>query len=119
MKRATQVLTAAIGAGYLLTAGIVHAQTECSAPDSPTIPNGSAASEQELVDTVAAFKAYQQELAGFRECLTAQEAEYGEEITAQQRRRLIRDYNESVETEESLATELNEAIQDYRAANGG
>ena len=119
MRIAKDVFKLAIGVSILLVMQVTHAQTECAVPEAPSIPDGSAASEQELVKTVTAFKSYQQELIDFRECLTTYEEELGEEITAQQQRQVVRDYNESVETEEALAVELNEAIQAYRAANSG
>ena len=109
----------AIGMSILLAMQVTHAQTECAVPEAPPIPDGSAASEQELVNTVTAFKSYQQELIDFRECLTTYEEELGEAITPQQKREVVRDYNESVETEEALAIELNESIQAYKAANAG
>lgn len=109
----------AIGVSILLAMQVTHAQTECAEPEAPPIPDGSAVSEQELVNTVTAFKSYQQALVDFRECLTTYEEELGEEITTQQKREVVRSYNESVETEETLAIELNESIQAYRAANGG
>jgi len=119
MSIAKDAFKLAIGMSILLAMQVTHAQTECAVPEAPPIPDGSAASEQELVNTVTAFKSYQQELIDFRECLTTYEEELGEEITPQQQRRVIGDYNESVETEETLAIELNEAIQAYRAANSG
>ena len=109
----------AIGVSILLAMQVTHAQTECAEPEAPSIPDGSAVSEQELVSTVTAFKSYQQELIEFRECLTTYEEELGEAITTQQKRGVVRNYNESVETEEALAIELNEAIQAYKAANSG
>ena len=119
MRIAKDVFKLAIGVSILLAMQVAHAQTECAEPEAPSIPDGSAASEQELVNTVAAFKYYQQELIDFRECLTTYEEELGEAITPQQKRRVLRDYNESVETEEDLAVELNESIQEYKAANTG
>jgi hypothetical protein len=119
MRIAKDAFKLAIGVTILLAMQVTHAQTECTEPEAPAIPDGSAVSEQELVSTVAAFKYYQQELIDFRECLTTYEEELGEAITPQQKRRVVRDYNESVETEETLAVELNESIQAYRAANSG
>lgn len=117
MNRILRALNPTFGLCCLLMAGLCHAQTECSAPDAPSIPNGDTASEQELVNAAALFKAYQQELIAFRECLTSVEQEYGEDITVQLQRRLLGQHNESVEDEESLAAEFNDAVRAYRAAN--
>ena len=84
MNRTLRARNPALGVCCLLMAGLCHAQTECTAPDAPSIPDGDTASEQELVDTAALFKAYQQDLFAFRECLDILEREYGEGITVQQ-----------------------------------
>jgi hypothetical protein len=109
----------AVGVGALFLAQVLHAQTECAVPDAPTIPDGSTATEAELVNTVGLFKAYQQELVEFRDCLTEYEEELGDDITEEQNAAMVQQYNSSVDTEESLAGELNEAIQAFRAASGG
>jgi hypothetical protein len=119
MRVAKDVFKIAIGLSVLLLTQVVYAQTACVAPDAPTIPDGSTASEQELVATVGAFKAYQAELAVYRDCLTTYEDDLGDDITDDQKNKMITDYNGSVDSEETLAVQLNEAIAAFRAANGG
>ena len=119
MRVAKDVFKIAIGLSILLTTQAVYAQTACVTPDAPTIPDGSTASEQELVATVGAFKAYQAELVEYRECLTAYEEDLGDDMTDEQQEMMVTDYNASVDSEESLAVQLNEAIAAFRAASGG
>lgn len=119
MRAVRDVLKILVGVGALFLAQVLHAQTECSVPDAPTIPDGSTATEQELVNTVGLFKTYQAELVEFRDCLTEYEEELGDDITDEQNAAMVQQYNSSVDTEEALAGELNEAIQAFRAASGG
>jgi len=119
MRVAKDVFKTAIGISILFVTQIVHAQTECVTPEAPVIPDGSTASEQELVNTVGVFKAYQADLVTYRDCLTTYEEDLGDDITDDQRAQMITNYNDSVDSEETLAVELNEAIQDFRAASGG
>jgi hypothetical protein len=118
MKISRYAFQIIMSTSILLFAQIGHAQIGCATPDAPSIPDGSTASEQELVASVGAFKAYQEELIGFRDCLTEQEEEYGDDITDDQKDQIIGAYNSSVETEETLAGELNEAIAAFKAASG-
>lgn len=119
MNTNSRLLTGAMGLCCLLVAGVGQAQTECAMPESPTIPNGRRATEQELVAVVAEIKTFQAALADYRACLQAQEQELGEEITPEQQRTILRSYNESVDEEEAVAAEFNDAVQAFKAANPG
>ena len=122
MNTNSRVLAGAMGLCCLFVVGMSHAQIvsaqiECAMPESPTIPNGRRASEQELVTAVAEIKTFQEALVDFRECLQAEERELGESMTPEQQRRIVKSYNDSVDEEEAVAEEFNEAAQAFKAAN--
>jgi len=112
-----RALAGAMGLCCLFVAGVGHAQVACTMPESPTIPDGRTASEQELVATVAEIKTFQAALADFRECLQAEEDGLGEEMTPEQQQSIVESFNSSVDEEEAVAAEFNEAVGAFKAAN--
>ena len=117
MKTNCRVLTHAVGIFCLLFAGIGFAQIQCVMPQAPSIPDGRTAAESELVATVGEIKVYQQELADYRECLQAEEDALGDNMTADQQRALVKNFNDSVDSEEAVAGEFNEAVAAFKAAS--
>lgn len=112
-----RVLAGAMGLCCLFLAGVSHAQMACTMPESPTVPNGRTATEQELIATVAEIKTFQAALADYRECLEAEEAGLGEEVTPEQQQSFVKSFNDSVDEEEAVAAEFNEAVGAFKAAN--
>ena len=117
MKTNYRVLAGAMGLCCLFVAGVSQAQIECEMPESPAIPNGRTATEQELVATVGEIKTFQAALAEYRECLQAQETELGDEVTPDQQQNFVQLFNSSVDEEEAVAAEFNEAVGAFKAAN--
>ena len=93
----------------------VHAQGTCTAPTAPTIPDGSTASEEQLIETVTAIKAYQDEQNAYRQCLATEESSLGESITPEQKGALLQSYNDSVAQEEQVVAAWNEALRAFKS----
>ena len=87
----------------------------CVMPDMPTIPDGSTATEEELIAAVNEVRNFQELNAVFRECLDTQERAFGEEIPDNALRRILGQYNQSVENEETLGSQVNDAIRVFRS----
>ena len=91
---------------------------DCNYPNmNINFPNGSKASEQEMIETQRKIKAAQSGLITYRECidkelsLVSKESESYPEIE-----RISFDrYNSSVEAEETLAASWSETVQAYKA----
>lgn len=111
----------------LLTAALfmsAHAfAQDCTAPATPTLPDGASASLEEMVAGQAAVKSFQADAQAYRECLDGAmqrlrtAAEDGDAEAAEAFKQTTDAYNASVSAEENLATDFNSAIRAYKAAN--
>jgi hypothetical protein len=116
--------------GLVLGSALPSAQAVaegCTAPDSPTLPDGSTATLEQMLDGQAAVKAYQASNTEYRSCLepligAAETAASAEEPTQEQidaLKALNEQYNASVSAEEDLAGKFNTELKAYKAANPG
>jgi hypothetical protein len=98
---------------------------DCTAPPSPTPPDGATATMEQMLEGQKAVKAFQAANTDYRACLdplvsAAEVAAAGDspgpdlQATLQQ---LNEDYNASVSTEEDVANAFNGALRDFKAAN--
>jgi tRNA threonylcarbamoyladenosine modification (KEOPS) complex Cgi121 subunit len=115
MQLGFRALRGALVLGALCLAGISQVQAACTAPTAPSIPDGSTASEEQLIATVTAIKAYQADQNAYRTCLAEEEAALGDAITPDQKKASLESYNASVSAEEGLVTAWNEALRAYKA----
>ena len=89
----------------------------CEMPGAPIIPDGNVASEDELVAAQKAMKVFQGSLLTFRDCIAKEEKEIdpeSEEAPAMGQA-LLDQYNASVDAEENLAAEFNDAVKAFKA----
>lgn len=95
----------------------VTAKTCAFDKTTPIIPDGNVASEDELIAAQTRIKLYQSSLQDFRDCITSQIQELNPEAedTPIRRAALLKRSNQSVEVEESVAQEFNEAIKVYKS----
>ena len=100
---------------------------DCTAPQTPALPDGATASLEQMLAGQKAVKEYQAANTEFRACLepkvAAAELESvsdseSEEVEAL-RKKLNEDYNNSVSSEEALAESFNTELKEYKAANPG
>jgi len=91
----------------------------CELPGSPVIPDGNVASMDELLSAQTAVKGYQANLADYRSCLNDErlkqdmETEEGKAAVVA----LNVKHNESVDAEEQVGVQFNDAVKAYKARN--
>lgn len=112
----TKKLTPLLFASTLSLLITGHAYAECEVPAAPIIPDGNVASEDELVAAQIAVKTFQGKLVDYRDCLLKkelaadQQAEDYEAKTAE----ILALSNASVDMEEKIAEEFNQAVRSYK-----
>lgn len=106
------------------------AWANCAPPEAPTIPDGSEASMQEMLDGKSAVSEYQKANEVYRNCLSekieavnarpADSGNKGEAASIQaEHEKMVEAYNDAVGAEEALADQFNKAIRAYKKANPG
>lgn len=100
----------------------------CDYPEAVDIPNGATATKDEMVGGVNAFKAWQQALAEYRECIKAETAEAiaaladsGASAEEQEQskmaleKQLTQKHDASVDDEMTRAEDMNAQIKAYKS----
>jgi len=108
--------------GLAILAGPVHAAELDLAngkfPAKPTVPDGSKASEDEMVNASGAIKAYLADSQKGRDCLDAAKTALGEEpMTDEQQAQYTVVYNASVDADHEVGDAWNQAVKAYKAQN--
>lgn len=106
----------------LLSAGAVLA---CDYPDSPTMPNGSSATKEEMIAGQKDVNAYIKELEAYQQCLVDEEeaarAELGEEVEPEVLKQrddvLTKKYNAAHDEMLKAAAAFNAELEEYQARN--
>ncbi len=121
-----RTITATIGA-LALTMSTAWA-AECPQPSTPSIPDGSKASLDEMLAAKKQIGEYQTANADYRNCLSAQIESLVAEIptledkqqakaATAQHQALVDTYNQAVSAEENVANQFNSQIGAYKKAN--
>jgi hypothetical protein len=100
---------------------------DCTAPDAPTLPDGSSATLEQMLAGQQAVKAFQAANSEYRTCLepkvsAAETAAAGDSPGPELQealKQLNDEYNASVSREEDLATQFNTQLHAYKEANPG
>ena len=111
----------------LLALGSSMAMAECMQPESPTLPDGSSATMDDMIAGQQAVKAFQAANLEYMGCLETQftaakktieegKASDAEALKAAYEKD-VEAYNEAVSAEEALAGQFNTEIREFRAAN--
>ncbi|MBM68948.1 MAG: hypothetical protein CME43_05675 [Haliea sp.] len=111
----------------LLALGSSMAMAECVQPESPTLPDGSSATMDDMIAGQQAVKAFQAANLEYMGCLETQftaakktieegKASDAEALKAAYEKD-VEAYNEAVSAEEALAGQFNTEIREFRAAN--
>ncbi len=105
---------------------------DCTMPEPPSIPDGSKASMDEMLQGKAAVADFQKKNATYLNCMSEQidaaksaltanaDANTDKEQAAETEKKhtmLVDGYNKGVATEEALANQFNTAIREYKKAN--
>lgn len=112
-------LTFTVCVSSLLFAGSTLA---CEYPESPTVPNGSTASKEDMVAGQKDVKSYIKTLEDYQKCIVAEEeaarAEMGElapEDIKQREDLLTKKYNAAHEEMVKVAAAFNEELKEYQS----
>ena len=111
----------------VLALGSSMAMAECVQPESPTLPDGSSATMDDMIAGQQAVKAFQAANLEYMGCLETQftaakktieegKASDAEALKAAYEKD-VEAYNEAVSAEEALAGQFNTEIREFRAAN--
>jgi len=106
-----QSFLVAVAAVLFATSGMAA----CPYPDDVSIPDGSTASEAEMLDGQKTVKAYMAEMEEYLECLDAESVALGENETEDQQAMHVKRHNAAVEAMEKVAASFNEQIRSYKA----
>ena len=91
---------------------------ECNYPKKKfDVPSGKKATEAEMVETMGKVKQFQADLAVYRTCLDDELANISPELESYEeiKKMSTQKYDASVEDEQSLAEEVNEAVRAYKS----
>ncbi len=100
----------------LLAAG--PAWPGCDYPDEPVTPNAEEMTLDEFRAAIAEFRAFQDALEGYRECLEKDFDALDEESRSEEREALfVKRYDSSVDREQQLAEQMNEQIRLWNQLN--
>ena len=107
----------------LMMSGIAHA--ECAYPKAPdSIPNGSTASEQEMVAAVTQFKQYNVDVESYVKCLDEETTEKvkdagGAAATIMQIKQMqTKKHNAAVEELQAAASKFNDQVRAFKSKKG-
>ncbi len=93
-----------------VTSVAAHAAARCEEPTAPNVAlDPTSVSEKDIFETFRAVKAYQRDVAAYRECL--------ESSTVNSIRRTVL-HNQSVKDEQALVQTFNEVLSDFRKRRG-
>jgi hypothetical protein len=114
----------------LALAGLMFASTgamaaDCTAPETPTLPDGASSSMEDMLSGQQAVKDFQSANLEYMNCLdplvtAATEKAVSDGATDEDKaavKALEESYNSAVSSEEELAGQFNTEIREYKAAN--
>ncbi len=91
------------------------ALAECMRPPAPELPDGETSDLPTMVEGQKAVKAYVAETEAYLDCLTAEAETAGEEEAPEDKTARIDEHNQAVDDMETVASEFNEEISEYKA----
>lgn len=89
----------------------------CVSPGEVTVPDGSQASMEEMLEAQAAVKSYMTDMEDYLKCLDDESATLGDTRTEEQRTAHAQQHNSAVDAMERVANSFNEQIRAYKALN--
>lgn len=87
----------------------------CPYPDDINIPDGSTASESEMLDGQKMVKSYIADMEEYLECLDEESTALGDSESEDQKAMHVKRHNAAVEAMEKVAASFNEQIRSYKA----
>jgi methionine synthase II (cobalamin-independent) len=98
---------------------------DCSAPESPQLPDGATATMDDMLAGQQAVKAFQAANLEYMQCLEPALADAeaalkdGDDSAKETYQQIQETYNAAVSAEEAVAGQFNTEIREYKAANPG
>jgi len=89
----------------------------CPYPEEVKIPDGSSATEDEMLDSQRRVKAYIAALEDYTKCLDREAAALGDDETPEQKAIHAQRHNAAVAAMEQAADQFNAQIRAYKSAN--
>jgi hypothetical protein len=96
---------------------VSQASAECSQPEPASIPDGTKATSEEMVEAQTYVKQYIADMELYLVCLDEEEAALQQPPTEEQRQRHTQLHNSAVDSMESVAAKFNEQVRAYKQAN--
>jgi len=90
---------------------------QCNFPSEVNVPDGTTASNEEMVNGQKLVKTYMAEMEAYLECLDKEAEMLGEEETPEQQGIHVQRHNAAVEAMEATAANFNEQVRAYKSAN--
>ena len=87
----------------------------CSFPDAPTVPDGTTASNDDMVAASKAIKEFVTTSEAQLQCLDAAKAAAGEEITQEELDGYAETYNRQVDLLNEIANAFNEQVRVFKS----
>ena len=87
---------------------------KCHIPEKPGMPNGRAATEQEIIEVQKKVKAYINKGEQYLQCIAALEQEWGENVTPEQKQGIVTLHNGMVDAMGSVASAFNSTVRAYK-----
>ena len=89
--------------------------SDCDFPQSPSMPDGTSASQEEMASASTAVRDYVSNAQAALECLETAEANLGAEITPEQKSALTAQYNQGVDELNAVAADYNAQVKAFKS----
>jgi hypothetical protein len=93
------------------------ASAACNYPQDISVPDGSQASEDEMLAAQKSVKAYMADMEGYLKCLDDESATLGDAESEEQRAMHVQRHNAAIDAMERVANNFNDQIRAYKAIN--
>jgi hypothetical protein len=100
-------------------AGLQSAQAACTYPPEITIPDGNAATKEQMLAANGAMKEYQAKVNEYLDCLDKEEADLGDAATPEQKELHVSRHNAAVDALEAIAARYNEQVRAFKKKQAG
>lgn len=105
----------AVSMFVLLGAVQVPARAACNFPTPISVPDGSTATDEQMVAGKKAVTDYIAEIEAYQACLQNEQQALGDALTDEQKAMQLKRYNASVDAMHDIADRFNEQLKAFKA----
>ena len=105
----------AISLLVVLGAAQVPAHGACTFPTATSVPDGSTATDEQMIAGQKAVKDYIAAIEAYQGCLEKEQQAFGDAITDEQKEMQVKRYNASVDAMHDIANRFNEQLPAFKA----